>query len=224
MKHLIRLRPSPAMVIACLALGIALGGTSYAAIKLPKNSVGTKQLKKNAVTSPKVKNNAITGADVLESSLGQVPSAASATNATNATNATTATNATNAGTLDGLDSVNVLPGGILPSGKTIRGRYVFVDTAVAAGEGLVAGFSYVYTLASVPTAHFIPAGGVPPAQCPGTVLAPAAQPGHLCVYSEIDLNTTPALTELTKYGFDARGSSLAAGQYGSRGQWAVTAP
>src|SRR4249919_3813398 len=80
MKHRLRL-PSPAMVVACIALMIALGGTSYAAIKLPKNSVGTKQLKTNAVTSPKVKNNAITGADVLESSLGQVPSAASAATA-----------------------------------------------------------------------------------------------------------------------------------------------
>ena len=60
------------MVVACLALLIALGGTSYAAIKLPKNSVGTKQLKTNAVTSPKVKNNSITGSDILESSLGRV--------------------------------------------------------------------------------------------------------------------------------------------------------
>jgi hypothetical protein len=98
MKHLTRLGPSPAMVVACLALGIALGGTSYAAIKLPRNSVGTKQLKKNAVTSPKVKNNAITGADVNEASLGQVPSA---TNATNATHATTAGSAAPSGAAGG---------------------------------------------------------------------------------------------------------------------------
>ena len=52
MKHLTWLRPSPAMVVACLALGIALAGTSYAAIKLPANSVGAKQLKRNAVTGP----------------------------------------------------------------------------------------------------------------------------------------------------------------------------
>jgi hypothetical protein len=98
MRAVLRHRPSPAMVVACIALTIALGGTSYAAIKLPAGSVGTKQLKKNAVTSPKVKNNAITGADVLESSLAQVPSAASATTATNATNATHATNASSATT------------------------------------------------------------------------------------------------------------------------------
>jgi hypothetical protein len=49
------------MVVACIALTVALGGTSYAAITLPKNSVGTTQLKKNAVTGPKLKANAVTG-------------------------------------------------------------------------------------------------------------------------------------------------------------------
>jgi hypothetical protein len=32
------------MVVACAALLVSLGGFSYAAIKLPKNSVGTKQI------------------------------------------------------------------------------------------------------------------------------------------------------------------------------------
>ena len=36
-------------VIAYLALFVALGGTSYAALKLPKNSVGSKQIKNGAV-------------------------------------------------------------------------------------------------------------------------------------------------------------------------------
>lgn len=89
------------MVVACLALGIALGGTSYAAITLPKNSVGTKQLKRNAVTSPKVKNNSLTGADVLESKLAKVPTAVHADTATLATTATTATTAGNANTVGG---------------------------------------------------------------------------------------------------------------------------
>jgi hypothetical protein len=48
-------KPSPALLVALLALFVALGGTSYAALKLPKGSVGAKQLKKNSVTSPKVK-------------------------------------------------------------------------------------------------------------------------------------------------------------------------
>jgi hypothetical protein len=44
-----------ANVVACLALFIALGGASYAAFKLPKDSVGSRQLKKGAVTAAKVK-------------------------------------------------------------------------------------------------------------------------------------------------------------------------
>jgi hypothetical protein len=60
MKNLIRRRPSPALVIATLALIVALGGVSYAAIKAPKNSVRTKSIKNGAVTSKKIKNGAVT--------------------------------------------------------------------------------------------------------------------------------------------------------------------
>ena len=42
MRH--RIRFSPAMVIACLALAVSLGGVSYAAARLPANSVGSKQI------------------------------------------------------------------------------------------------------------------------------------------------------------------------------------
>jgi hypothetical protein len=51
----VRSRLTYANVLASLALFIALGGASYAAVQIPKASVGTKQLKRNAVTSPKVK-------------------------------------------------------------------------------------------------------------------------------------------------------------------------
>src|SRR5919108_834137 len=51
----VRPRLTFANVIAVLALFIALGGSSYAALQIPRNSVGTKHLKRNAVTSPKVK-------------------------------------------------------------------------------------------------------------------------------------------------------------------------
>jgi hypothetical protein len=55
---------SPAMIVACLALTVALGGTGFAAVSaaLPKNSVGTLQLKNNAVTTAKMRNNAVTTA------------------------------------------------------------------------------------------------------------------------------------------------------------------
>ena len=61
---------SPAMLVACIALVVALGGVSYAATVLPKNSVGTPQLKKKAVTGAKVKNGSLTAADFKA---GQLP-------------------------------------------------------------------------------------------------------------------------------------------------------
>jgi hypothetical protein len=45
--------------IGLLALFIALGGTSYAAAKLPRNSVGTAQLRKGAVTTAKLSHGAL---------------------------------------------------------------------------------------------------------------------------------------------------------------------
>lgn len=42
-------RPSPSMAVSVLALFIALGGTGYAAIKLPANSVGTREIKQRSV-------------------------------------------------------------------------------------------------------------------------------------------------------------------------------
>jgi hypothetical protein len=64
-------RPSPSLVVACLALGVALSGTSYAEIlALPVNSVGTPQLKPNAVISSKVKNHTLLAADFKP---GQLP-------------------------------------------------------------------------------------------------------------------------------------------------------
>ncbi|HZG35112.1 MAG TPA: hypothetical protein VEY87_04630, partial [Gaiellaceae bacterium] len=57
-------RPSPALVVACVALLVALSGTGYAAVALPRNSVGTPQLKDGAVTSLKVRNGSLVLADV----------------------------------------------------------------------------------------------------------------------------------------------------------------
>ena len=92
MKRRLR-RPSPALIISMFALFVALGGTTYAATSLPKDSVGAKQLKKNAVTSPKIKNHAVGAAKINTSGL-TVPSA---THAASADSATTAANATTVG-------------------------------------------------------------------------------------------------------------------------------
>jgi hypothetical protein len=93
-----------ANVTSMLALFIALSAGSYAALKLPKNSVGTTQIKAKAVTraklggnavdgsklapdavdGSKVKDGTLTGSDVNVATLGKVPSAAAADTAASA--------------------------------------------------------------------------------------------------------------------------------------------
>src|SRR5262245_58805993 len=87
-------------VVATLALFTVLGGASYAATNLPKNSVGTKQIKKNsvstekiknkAVTGAKIKNGTVTGAEINLSTLGTVPTADAANSANSARSAAVA--------------------------------------------------------------------------------------------------------------------------------------
>jgi hypothetical protein len=84
MRHFRPQRPSPAMVVALIALLVALGGTGYAAFKLPDHSVGAKQIKKNAVTSIKVKNHSLRGVDINATTLGTVPNATHAASADDA--------------------------------------------------------------------------------------------------------------------------------------------
>ena len=56
-----------ANVVATIAVFIALGGSSYAALKLPKNSVGSEQLKPNSITSAKVKGGSLSTTDLKAS-------------------------------------------------------------------------------------------------------------------------------------------------------------
>jgi hypothetical protein len=104
----VRLRPpSPAMAVALLALFVALGGSSYAALKIGSkqivnNSVRSKDLRNNDVRSRDVRNNSLTGADVNEARLGTVPSANTASSATSAASAGTAGSAANADALGGV--------------------------------------------------------------------------------------------------------------------------
>jgi hypothetical protein len=108
--------PSPALVIACVALFVSLGGVSYG---LATGSIDSRELKNNSIRSKDVRNNTLrtfdvrnneirgfdirnssvqgrdvafntlTGADISEPSLAKVPSAAAADTATSANNANT---------------------------------------------------------------------------------------------------------------------------------------
>lgn len=107
-------------VVAYIALFFAIGGVSYAAVDLAKNSISAREIKRNAVRASEIKRNAVRssevkkdalkGSDVNEATLAAVPSALSATDAQNASaalnaiNAENATSALNADQVDGLDS------------------------------------------------------------------------------------------------------------------------
>ena len=59
MIHRLREHTTYGNVVATLALFVALGGTSYAAIKLPRNSVGASELRTGAVRSAEVKDRSL---------------------------------------------------------------------------------------------------------------------------------------------------------------------
>lgn len=65
-----RRRPSAGVVLAIVALFVALGGSSYAAVSLPKGSVGSPQIKQNAVNSKKVLDGSLLAKDFKP---GQLP-------------------------------------------------------------------------------------------------------------------------------------------------------
>lgn len=108
MKYILRRRPSPALVISCIALFVSLGGVSYA---VATGSIDSREIRNNTVTSRDVRNNSLrtfdirnnevrgfdvrnsslqgrdiafntlTGADIDEASLGKVASATQADSA-----------------------------------------------------------------------------------------------------------------------------------------------
>jgi hypothetical protein len=218
--RVVRERLRFANVISVLALFVALGGASYAALELPRNSVGTTQLRNGAVTRAKVNPKLLAALKGRRGVRGRT-GAAGAAGAPGAAGVTGA-----AGLL--LDA--------LPSGKSLRGVY-----SVGGGDGLKAnsetGWSAVtfqLPLASAPTPHFISKGSTPPAECPGNVSSPAAAPGHLCVYEGGQVANGPVVvfdptTQYTsgssRFGF---GLYVTPGfdhyEYETHGTWAVTAP
>jgi hypothetical protein len=117
-KSLLRRRPSPAMVIALIALFVSLSGVSYGvatgfidsreiknneirSLDIRNNEVRTRDLRNNEVRGIDIRNstvqsrdiaiNAVTGEDVKEDTLQKVPSALLADSATTATTATSVT-------------------------------------------------------------------------------------------------------------------------------------
>jgi hypothetical protein len=94
-KRLADRRPSPALVIACLALFVSLGGVSYGVAtgsidsrEVKDNTVRTQDLRNNDIRGLDIRNstvrtrdvalNTLTGADINEERLDKVPAASNA--------------------------------------------------------------------------------------------------------------------------------------------------
>jgi hypothetical protein len=58
------------MVVSFIALFVSLGGAGYAAVSLPKNSVGNAQLQNNSVGNFKLKSNAVGAKKIISGSVG----------------------------------------------------------------------------------------------------------------------------------------------------------
>jgi hypothetical protein len=138
----------------------ALGGGAYAAVALPKNSVGAKQIKKNAVTNAKIGKNAVTGAKVKNASLtgadinlATLPKVGSAANADNATHAGAADNATHAGAAD--NATNAGHAGTADTASALT-PHEAVHLVGAAGEPSFSAGASNYP--DTPPAHYRKAG------------------------------------------------------------------
>jgi hypothetical protein len=71
-----RIRARHTTVVSYLAVFIALGGTAYAGLNLPRNSVGSKQIRPNAVKASEVKNGSLRLRDFRADELSDGPQGA----------------------------------------------------------------------------------------------------------------------------------------------------
>jgi hypothetical protein len=209
-------KPSPSLIISLTALVVAMGGTSYAALSVPANSVGPAQLRNGAVTSKKIRNHAVTAAKIDARGL----TVASAAHAGSADSATTANGA-----------------GTLASGQTERGVWFLSDWAESGHDGAgVAAITFPIPLPQAPTAvHYIELGQPTPSGCSGDVVDPGAAPGNLCVFEGRVFNAggTRGIEDPTDSGVnqaDRFGTGVymngtnGPGEADIGGSWAVTAP
>jgi hypothetical protein len=203
-------------VIALLALFLALGGTSFAAASLISGaSIKPHTIAKNRLTNKAIKQ--------LKGNRGPrgVAGAPGATGPQGAQGA------------QGAQGVQGPPGpitGNLPAGVTLRGTWGGEGDAASSSSYRGSTQSFGFRLPASPTRTFVPDGGTPPAQCPGSLADPEAAPGNLCVFEGSNVaNVSDVIIDETnagqgRYGFTFLIFAAAAGNYWDYGTWAVTAP
>lgn len=208
--------PSPALVIACIALALSLGGVGYAATDLPKNSVGSAQLRKGSVRPSKLSHATIALISRQTKRSGGSRGSDGAKGDTGAKGPKGATGAT------GVQGPAGPFADVLPSGKTVRGAYAIYADAAVTGIPQREAISFGFGLASPPTPHVITQFATP--DCPGNVSEPQAAPGQLCIYQDVLVNSSTATVTLSaSYGAILTATATAKSLFGNTGSWAVTA-
>jgi hypothetical protein len=121
--------------------------------------------------------------------------------------------------------------GALPRGVTLRGTWTVRDQAVAMTNDISQPISWALSLATAPATHFVPPGNAAPSGCAGgTAAAPAADPGNVCIYEASGTNAsvnvfdpaTAGFNTSEPYGTGILVTATATGEYGAFGTWAVT--
>jgi hypothetical protein len=223
---------SYANVISTLCLFLLLGGGAYAAIKLPANSVGSKQLKDGSVTGAKVKSGSLLANNFAP---GQIPAGPQGPTGDVGREGQECREGVEGprGTQGepGRQGEQGEPGPlitVLPHAKTESGIYAYSGGKASEAISPTDAISYQFPLASGPIDNVIKVSGVATAACPGNATSPQAEPGNLCVYESENVGGTEltALNQVAGGRFGAVLSSSVAEKtaYHFAGTWAVTAP
>jgi hypothetical protein len=223
-------RVSPAMVVAMIALFVALSGTAVATTSA---LIGSAQIRNNSITGIDVKNKSLTARDIR----GQLRGPRGLRGLTGATGATGAKgDKGDKGDTGVQGPAGPFPDGDIPAGKTLRGNWMANGIATSAGQPAYDPVEFVFRFASAPTAYILAPGAAATTECPGTLAAPEASPGSLCLYTFSSINVANRYTcnplnntcgfspsiYTNRYGTVIRVDATAAGLFYSWGTWAAT--
>ena len=210
---------SYANVMATIAVFIALGGSSYAAVKLTRNSVGERHIRAGAVGTSELRDGSVRLRDLRAADVRTLRGASTAGPAgpagpTGPSGAAGPQGATGRSALEPLRS-----------GETMTGAYLIDEHATAAAQDWRV--AVPFPVSAPADVVDIQVDGVTGGEtCTGSVSAPTAPPGALCIYREMTVNGTMAAGrgDRPRTGFIVELISAGVGDAFAEGTWAYTAP